>query len=68
MKKKLMVLSGFVLGLAPVVALAQGLSTGGAASVCTQPGVNQATFFTILCKIGSILNSIIPVLIALGVV
>jgi hypothetical protein len=71
MKKKLMVLSGFVLGLAPVVALAQ-VSTGGASSnncaLGTGTGAGGGTLFGLLCQFGSLLNSIVPVLIALGVV
>lgn len=61
-----MVLSGFVFGLAPVVALAQ-LSTGGATSTNCQYGPG-GTLFGLLCRIGEFLNAIIPVLIALGVV
>ena len=64
MKKKLMVLSGFVLGLAPVVALAQ--VTGGTPTVCNSGTIT--TLQGILCKISEILNAVIPVLIALGVV
>lgn len=62
MKKKLMVLSGFVLGLAPVVALAQ---TGGALTPCRSPISNIAD---LLCKFGQIFGAVLPVLIALGVV
>ena len=64
MKKKLIVLSGFVLGLAPVAALAQ--VTGGTPTVC-----NSATITNlqgVLCKVSELLNAVIPVLIALGVV
>lgn len=63
MKKKLIVLSGFVLGLAPVMALAQ--TTGGNPTVC---GGQITTLQGILCKVSEILNAAIPVLIALGVV
>ncbi|MDE2399914.1 MAG: hypothetical protein KGL67_02825 [Patescibacteria group bacterium] len=67
MKKKLIVLSGFVLGFAPMVALAQ-ITTGiGAVTVCT-PGAAVTDIPGMLCKIGQILNAIVPVLIALGVV
>ena len=62
-----MVLSGFVLGLAPVVALAQ-VSTGGATSGSCDLTTGGGTLFGLLCKLGSLLNSIVPVLIALGVV
>ncbi|MBI5139710.1 hypothetical protein HZA26_03835 [Candidatus Nomurabacteria bacterium] len=63
MKKKLITLSGFVMGLAPVVALAQ--ITGGTPTKCS--GGNVTTIQGLLCKIAEILNAIIPVLIALGV-
>ena len=65
MKKKLIVLSGFVLGLAPVVVLAQ-VVTGGTPTVCQSGTIT--TIQGILCKISEILNAIIPVLIALGIV
>ena len=67
MKNKLIVLSGFVLGLAPVVALAQ-VTTGGNPATCGAPGTGVGTVQGLLCKIGEILNAAIPVLIALGVV
>jgi len=63
MKKKLIVLSGFVLGLAPVVALAQG-TVGGCAGIIT--GGDQ-TLVTVICKVNQIIGVIVPVLIALGV-
>jgi len=62
MKKKLIVLSGFVLGLAPVVVLAQT----GTITVCKSTSLT--TINDILCKISQILGAIVPVLIALGVV
>src|SRR3990167_11527532 len=62
MKKKLIVLSGFVLGLAPVMALAQ---TG---TVTNCSGTTLSTINGILCKISQILGAIVPVLVALGVV
>lgn len=64
MKKKLVVLSGFVLSLAPVVVLAQ--VTGGTPTVCTSGAIT--TLQGVLCKVSEILNAVIPVLIALGVV
>lgn len=64
MKKKLMVLSGAVMGLAPVMALAQ--VTGAAPTVCNGGAITN--FQGILCKVAEILNAILPVLIALGVV
>ena len=63
MKKKLIALSGFVLSLAPVVALA---ATTGGTSTCSGSGISDIS--TVLCKISQLLNSVIPVLIALGVV
>jgi hypothetical protein len=67
MKNKLIVLSGFFLGMSPVVALAQGITIGGSSSTCNLAG-NNGTLLTVLCRVGQILNSIVPVLIALGVV
>lgn len=65
MSKKL--LSGLFLVLAPAVALAQGLSTSGATSGNCDYGSN-GTLFGVLCRVGEFLNSIVPVLIAFGVV
>lgn len=62
MKKKLFVLSGVSLVLAPVVALAQGTPGG-----CDLTGTG-GTLFGLLCRIAQLLNSVVPVLIALGVV
>ena len=59
-----MVLSGFVLGLAPVVALAQ--QTGGY-TACA-PGAAVTTVQTFICKIGDILSAVVPILIILGVI
>jgi len=61
MKKKLIVLSslGFML---PVLALAQNTASG-ASCLGSQVGIQA-----IICKIGEILNTIIPILIVLGVV
>jgi len=68
MKKKLIILSGFVFGLAPVVALAQQtVGISGATSTGCDIG-NAGTLIGILCRVGQILNSVVPVLIALGVV
>lgn len=66
MKKKLIGLSGLVLGFAPVVALAQ-LQTGNNPTGCGSSGAVD-TIPGIMCKIGEILTSIVPVLVALGVV
>lgn len=68
MKNKLMVLFGLGLTLlAPIAVFAQGVSTSGSStSGCnlTQSG----TLLDIFCRIGQILNSIVPILIALAVV
>lgn len=62
MKKKLIVLAGSVLGWAPLIALAQPVERS-----CED--VQQfGTIQSIICKIGSILNIIIPILVVLGVV
>jgi hypothetical protein len=64
MKKKLIGFSGLVLGLAPLAALAQ--VTGGTPTTCT--GGQISTIQGLLCKVAEILNAVLPVLIALGVV
>lgn len=70
MKKKLIVLSLFVLAIvfvmAPVSAFAQ-IQTGTATTVCV-PNAPVDSIPGLLCKIGGILNAVVPVLIALGVV
>jgi hypothetical protein len=65
MKKKLIVLSGFVLALAPVVVFAQ--SSAQCPSGISGSGSVDGVFGA-LCKIQSILNAVIPVLVTLGVV
>ncbi|MFA5931774.1 MAG: pilin [Candidatus Paceibacterota bacterium] len=65
MKKKLIVLSGFALSLAPVAAFAQVSAVSG--NSCP-PGLAVTDLPSLLCKIGSLLNAVVPVLIALGVV
>ncbi len=67
MKKKIVVLSGLVLGFAPFVALAQVVA-GGTTCVADPTLNTSGTLFTLLCRIGQLLNAIVPVLIALGVV
>lgn len=65
MKKKLIVLSGFVLSLAPVVAFAQGptpTTTTSAAAVCKTGELGG-----ILCKVSQLIAGVLPVLIALAV-
>lgn len=64
MKKKLIVLSGFVLGLMPVAALAA--VTGGSGTNCAAAQTGTVDF--ILCKASQLLTTVVPVLIALGVV
>jgi hypothetical protein len=64
MKKKLIALSGFVLSLSPVVALAANVGSIGSCN----GGVPVTDIPSLLCKISQLLNSVIPVLIALGVV
>lgn len=65
MKKKLIVLSGFVLASTPVMALA-AMPTGGTPTTCV--GGNITNIQGVLCKIAEILGAVLPVLIALGVV
>jgi len=68
MKKKLVILAGSVLGFAPFIALAQPSTgmTGGTPTVC---GSGQITTIQgLLCKFSELLNAVLPVLIALGVV
>lgn len=60
MKKKLIVLLS-VLGFMPLLASAQ--------SACTGTGLaNAGTIQSILCRIGNILDILIPILVILGVV
>lgn len=63
MKKKLIGLSSVVLGFAPFLALAQN------AASCTGTNIaNLGTIQSIICRIGNILDTLIPVLVVLGVV
>ena len=66
MKKKLVVLAGLVL-MSPLAAFAQVTIDSAAQTRSCDYGPN-GTLFGILCRVGQFLNSIIPVLIALGVV
>ncbi len=66
LRKKLIVLSGLVLGFAPLVVLAQ-IGTSGTTSSCDPTLQTTGSLLTLLCKIGQLLNAVIPVLIALGV-
>jgi hypothetical protein len=63
MKQKLMVLAGMVL-LSPAAAFA---ATVGGGNRCI-PGAPVRDLSTFICKIGDILNIVVPILIALGVV
>jgi hypothetical protein len=64
MKKNLIVLSSFGLAVAtPFIALAQQSTSAS----CYGPQVS-GTVQGVVCKIGEILNTIIPILIVLGVV
>lgn len=65
MKKKLIVLSGMVLGSAPMLALAQ---VGTVASSTNNCDLSQTgNLFGLICRVGQLFNAIVPVLIALGV-
>ena len=55
-----------ILASAPVMALAQTDLGGGGSSACNL-SQNDGTLFGLLCKIGNLLNAVVPVLIALGV-
>src|SRR5262245_60246830 len=66
MKNKLSVLAGAVLSLSPVVAFAQ-LQTGTNPVGCGAYGTVD-TIPGIMCKIGEILTSMVPILVALGIV
>jgi hypothetical protein len=63
MKKKLIALSGVIGGLAPLAVFAQNSPVG---DTCAR-ALNSGTIETVICRIGSILNTIIPFLIVLGV-
>ncbi len=72
MKKKLIVLSGVVMGAAPVMALANALTgqvqtcgSGGSEGLGTNGGIGIGQ---IICQIGGFLQTIIPIAITLGIV
>lgn len=67
MKKKLVLLAGLALMSVPVSLLAQGVGISGSTSTGCDYG-QGGTLFGVLCRVGQFLNSIVPVLIALGVV
>ena len=54
------------MGLAPVVAIA-AVTTGGGTR-CSTSATGATTLNMIICKIGDLLNLVVPVLIALGVI
>lgn len=65
MKKKLIVLSGVIMTATPLLALAQITTVGSQSNGCD---ISQSgTLFGLLCRFGQLLNSVVPVLIALGV-
>ena len=64
MKKKLFVLSSLVLGLSPLAVLAQVGTTSGS-TVCNPTVQNIGDM---ICRLGSLLNKVVPVIIVLGVV
>jgi len=65
MKKKLFILGGVLLSGAPLLALAQ--VTGGGPRQCGALG-STSTIQGVICKISEILNSLIPLLVILGVI
>lgn len=67
MKQKLIVLAGAVMFSPVAVAFAQGL-TGGVNTCNKYKGLTVTNLEAFICKIGDILNIIVPILIALGVV
>jgi hypothetical protein len=68
MKSKLIVfLVMMMVVVSPVAVLAQdGVDFGGSTSGNCQIG-NNGTLFGLLCRLGQLINSVVPVLIALGV-
>jgi len=65
MKKKLIVLAGMVLTATPFLAMAQIGTVGSQSNGCD---ISQSgTLFGLLCRFGQLFNSVVPVLIALGV-
>ena len=63
MKKRLIVLSGLVLASTPFLAFAQRST-----SISCNGGQALGTFQAVICKVGEIMNTLIPILIVLGVV
>lgn len=64
-----MVLSGLVMMSAPVVALAQvQIQSGGACSGLIGTGTTQGGVKEIICRVGDILSTIVPVLMVLAII
>jgi len=63
MRKKLIVLSGCTMAFMPFMALAQYQSQG-----CDSGSVQLGTLQSIICTVGNILDTVIPILVVLGVV
>ncbi len=68
MKKKLIVLSGIGSVVLPILAFAQGAGNTGVGCGASGSSVQPGTFQSILCNISSVMNTLIPILIVLGVV
>jgi len=66
MKKKLIVLSSFGLSSLPLMALAQ--TDIGNSAGCSSGLVRLGTIQSIICQIGNILDTLIPIIVVLGVV
>ncbi len=64
MKKNLIVLSGIGATLAPIFAFAQTTPLNG--PICG--AVAQNTLEWVVCKVGQIMNFVVPVLVTLGVI
>ena len=66
MKKKLIVLSGLVLGLAPVAAFAA--VTSGTVVICdaVTVGGQSGTIQNLFCKLGELFSAVMPIIIGLG--
>ena len=64
MKKKLMILSGLFLGLTPLIASAAEASCSSIVNL----GGATVGIRSIICEIGDIFNTVVPVIITLGVV
>ena len=63
MKNKLIALFGFVLGFAPLATFAQQVGNAGGCD-----NVADNTIQQVICVIGNILDTVIPILIVLGIV